>query len=41
MEKAGHSEFDFWWENGKDQNLEHALTNGILLLDTLKHFDNE
>lgn len=39
MKKEGTREFDFWWENGKDQNLEHALTNGILLLDTLKYFD--
>lgn len=34
-----HPEFTFWWENGKNINLEQALNSGILLLDNLNYFD--
>lgn len=35
----GLPEFSYWWEGGKQMNLENALRNGILLLDNLKFFD--
>jgi trehalose/maltose hydrolase-like predicted phosphorylase len=35
----GNPEFDFWWENAKIVNLEEAIKNGILLLDSLNFFD--
>lgn len=34
----GIPEFTFWWESAKEQNLEEALKEGILLLDSFKTF---
>ncbi len=36
--ESGIPEFDFWWESAKKVNLEEALKQGILLLDSFKFF---
>jgi hypothetical protein len=37
--QAGIPEFEFWWESAKAVNLEEALKQGILLLDSHNFFN--
>ena len=37
--ESGIPEFDFWWESAKKVNLEEALKQGILLLDSFNFFN--